>query len=185
MPSLKKLIAKCRKGDHRSQEKLYQQFYGYAKSIALRYSQSHEDASELVNDAFFNAFKRIDQYDDARDFKSWFRKIVIHKCIDRYKKRLPLSTVDLDAAEEVVDIDHILDKLQAEELLALLQSLPHNLRITFNLYEVEGYTHQEIASQLEIPPSTSRANLTRAKLKLRKHLEITENHDQKLERYTY
>jgi len=185
MLGIKKLIGKCQKGDNRSQEKLYKHFYGYAKSITLRYAQNNEDASELVNDAFYSAFNHLDQYDHARDFKSWFRKIVVNKCIDKYKKRLPLITSDLEAAEEVVDIDHILNRLQAEELLQLLQELPHNLRITFNLYEIEGYSHKEIAQELEVSASTSRANLTRAKMKLRKQLEKTERHDQQLARYTH
>lgn len=182
--SFQKILSKCQKGEGRYQEKLYKLFYGYAKSICLRYAKNEDDACELLNDAFLSVFNNLMQFDSEREFKPWLRKIVVNKCIDKYKKRVPVDIADIELASEVPQIDNALNQLDAEAIIDLLQQLPHNLRVTFNLYEVEGYDHNEIAEKLEISPSSSRSNLTRAKLRLRQIIQKKPEYAQ-LERYSY
>ena len=167
----------CKKGKLKYQEVLYSQFYGYGLSIALRYSYSREEALEILNDAFLKVFNNIKKFDNNKSFKSWFRRILINTSIDYFrknKKLLYLENIDYTKVEVFNEND--INSLEVQDLLKLLNSLPEMLRLTFNLYEIEGYKHDEIAEMLKIKASTSRANLTRAKKMLRnlfqKHHDI-------------
>lgn len=165
--SLETIIKGCRERDTYSQEKLYKQFYGYAMGVALTYCTLREDAVEVTNDSFMKVFKNIDTYNITEPFKPWFRKIVVNTAIDRARanKRfnnqiqiddfLPASHVDVEA------------ELNAKQIYKLLNELPDLLRFVFNMYEIEGYSHREVAQKLKIAESSSRTYLTRAKAQLR------------------
>lgn len=170
------LIQEAKNGDRKSIEMLYKQFYGYAMSIALRYSNSREEACEIINDSFMKAFDKLDQYDNQNSFKGWLRRILINTSIDYYRKNIKHNAVmDIDKADaETLDPD-VIDQLSSEDILGILRNLPEILRIIFNMYEIEGYSHNEISEQLGIPSSTSRTYLARAKKKLReKILELNQ-----------
>ncbi len=164
------IIRACRKGQVRYQELLYKRFYAFAISISLRYSPNREDALETLNDSFMKVFQNIGSYDDSRPFKSWFRKIIVNTALNKFQEnRKYMIHSELDAIEMELSEEPQLDqKLNAEEILNLLGSLPALYRLVFNLYEIEGYTHQEIAGMLDIAPGTSRSHLTRARQMLRK-----------------
>ena len=159
------LIEGCRRGKRRSQEGLYSHFYAFGMSVCLRYAPSREDALEVLNDGFMKVFANIEQFDTTRPFRSWFRRILVNTALDQYRAqrrlRLPLQ-VDIDLADPDIEPEYNL-KMSAGEILSLFALMPEALRITFNLYEVEGYSHEEIAGMLDISPGTSRSNLCRAK----------------------
>jgi RNA polymerase sigma-70 factor (ECF subfamily) len=172
----KHLIQEAKNGDRKSIELLYKQFYGYAMSVALRYSNSREEACEIINDSFMKAFDKLDQYDNQNSFKGWLRRILINTSIDYYRKNIKHTAVmDIEKADaETLEAD-VIDRLSAEDILGILRELPEILRIIFNMYEIEGYSHNEISEQLGIPSSTSRTYLARAKKKLReKILELNQ-----------
>ncbi|MCR9017095.1 RNA polymerase sigma factor [Aquiflexum gelatinilyticum] len=172
----KHLIQEAKNGNRKSIEMLYKQFYGYAMSVALRYSNSREEACEIINDSFMKAFDKIGQYDNQNSFKGWLRRILINTSIDYYRKNIKHTAVmDIEKADtETLDPD-IIDQLSADDILGVLRDLPEILRIIFNMYEIEGYSHNEISEQLGIPSSTSRTYLARAKKKLReKILELNQ-----------
>lgn len=166
----KKLIRGCRKGRRHSQELLYRHFYGFGMSICLRYTSSEDEAKEVLNDGFMKVFQHIKQYDDSRPFKSWFRKILVNTALDhyrankKYRLQVDLNPDMFDSTEEPT----MYQQLAVAEILVLFRRLPEIYRITFNLFEVEGYSHQEIGGMLDISPGTSRSNLSRAKNLLRK-----------------
>ncbi len=163
------LIAKCRKEDSKAQEMLYKRFYAYAMGISLRYCISRDDALESVNDAFIKLFKTIKTFDDGRLIKPWFRQIVVNSAIDNRRKNLKHANVlDIEYADQSVTDPNIISKISAQEILNLLSELPELHRMVFNLYEIDGYTHEEIADILEMPSSSSRVYLSRAKEKLRR-----------------
>ncbi|MCC5944758.1 MAG: sigma-70 family RNA polymerase sigma factor [Bernardetiaceae bacterium] len=156
---------------------LYKQYYGYAMSVCLRYSNHKEEAAEVLNDSFLKVFNKIHQYDPKKSFRGWLRRILINTSIDYYRrneKHYYHSDVESAMAEEY-DLN-VLDKLSAEDIYKIIQKLPEIYRITFNLYEVEGYSHEEISQKLGVPAGTSRSNLSRAKQKLRElvkqHLKV-------------
>lgn len=164
----KEIIKGCRKKKSKSQEMLYKHFYGYAMSICLRYSYSKDEALEILNDSFMKVFNNIQKYNENLSFKSWLRRIIINTSIDYYRKNQKhRHTLNIEMARnEEYHLD-IIDDLSVEDILKLLNELPNQYRIIFNLYEIEGYSHKEIAKMLDIPESTSRTNLARAKKKLR------------------
>ena len=163
------LIAKCRKEDKKAHEMLYKRFYAYAIAISLRYCINRDDALEAVNDAFIKLFKTIKTFDDTRLIKPWFRQIVVNTSIDNRRKNLKHAAVlDIEYADEAPADHQIISKISAEEILKLLAALPEMHRVVFNLYEIDGYTHEEIADMLEMPSSSSRVYLSRAKEKLRR-----------------
>lgn len=166
--TLKRLIVGCKKRRKREQEMLYRHFYSYAMAIALRYARSPDDALEVLNDSFLKVFDKIAYYDPENSFKGWLRRIIINTAIDNYRSQHKHDHhEDISLVEPCAnDLDSI-DLLSVDDILALLQKLPELYRMTFNLYEIEGYSHQEIADMMGITASSSRANLTRAKYKLR------------------
>jgi RNA polymerase sigma-70 factor (ECF subfamily) len=156
------------KGRLKDQEGLYKHFYGYVMGICLRYAKSKDEASEILNDSFLKVFNKLNTYDSSKLFKAWLRRITVNTAIDYYRRehkhdyQLPIEK----AIKEENDFD-VIDQLNTEDILKLLQKLPDNYRVVFNLYEIEGYSHDEIGEMLKIPVGTSKSNLSRAKQKLR------------------
>ena len=164
----KDLVQEAKGGHPKALEKLYRHFYGYAMSIALRYSNSRDDACEIVIDSLMKVFDKLGQYTEESSFKGWFRRILINTSIDYYRKNVKYySDMDIEKADQKVCDPSVVEELSKEDILMLLRELPEMLRIIFNMYEIEGYSHNEIGDQLGIPASTSRTYLARAKQRLR------------------
>ena len=163
------ILQGCRQGQRNSQRQLYEHFYGYAMNVCLRYSKNREQAVEILNDAFLKAFTRLDQYDPAYPFKAWLRRILVNSAIDYFRKNNSLPVhLDISAAIGLADDDFPLPQLsENEDVLPILQHLSPAYRLVFNLYVMEEYSHQEIATMLGIDVRTSRSNLMRAKEKIR------------------
>ena len=172
------IISQCKTGSLKYQEMLYKLFYGYAMGISLRYSLNRDDALEAVNDAFIKVFNAIHSYNIDRPFKAWLRTIVVNTAIDRRRKDLKFQlNVDLDNAAPISSNIGTVDNLNVQDILKLMKELPAIQLTIFNLYEIDGYNHDEIANMLTIPVSSSRVYLSRAKERLRKMLRTeTQNH---------
>ena len=165
------IISQCKTGSLKYQEKLYKLFYGYAMGISLRYSLNRDDALEAVNDAFIKVFNAIQHYNVDKPFKAWLRTIVVNTAIDRRRKDLKYQlNIDLDNALPIGSDISTVDNLNLQDLLQLMKELPAIQLTIFNLYEIDGYNHDEIAVMLAIPVSSSRVYLSRAKERLRKIL---------------
>jgi RNA polymerase sigma factor (sigma-70 family) len=162
------IVSKCKTGSLKYQELLYKQFYGYAMGISVRYSLNADDALEVVNDAFIKVFNNINTYNTDKPFKAWLRTIVVNTAIDRRRKELKfMANIDLDNAVAVGTNAHVIENLNAQDILKLMKQLPHIQLTIFNMYEIDGYNHDEISKILNLPASSSRVYLSRAKDKLR------------------
>ncbi|MDB5134890.1 MAG: sigma-70 family polymerase sigma factor [Mucilaginibacter sp.] len=172
------LIRQCKTGSLKYQELLYKQFYGYAMGIGLRYSLNRDDALEVVNDAFIKAFNSMGNYNIDKPFKAWLRTIIVNTAIDRRRKDLKFQlNIELDNAPPLMGNINAIDNLNVQDILNLMKELPTIQLTIFNLYEIDGYNHDEIAGMLNIPASSSRVYLSRAKEKLRKIIKSeTQNH---------
>lgn len=174
--SEEELIRKCKKGDLKYLEKLYKHFYSYAMGVGLRYLSDREDALEVVNDSFIKVFGSLASFNPENPFKPWLRKIVVNTAIDRRRKNLrSLELVDLEEATYIGRPAHIIEQMGADDIRMLLNTLPEIQRVIFNLYEIDGYSHEEISDIVGIPESTARVYLSRAKEKLRKALNKQQN----------
>ena len=168
---LQQLIDGCKKQDRQSQKLLYQKLYGFAMKICLRFAENRDEAAEILNEGFFKAFVNIEKYDPKWPFKAWLGKIIYNASIDYYRANLKWSYMgSLEKSNDVVNDAAIEHKLGYEDLLAMVQRLPTAYRIVFNLYAIDGYSHEEIAGMIGISASTSRSNLHKARQKLQQML---------------
>lgn len=171
--NLNMVLKGCSRGDLKAQEYLFKQYYRYVMSIALRFSSCYDNASEIADDSFLKIFREIDSHRADKKFKAWIRKIVVNTAIDFYRKNKKNSIeIPIEVAYNEPADESVIDRLNAEEIIKLINSLPDNYRYTFSLFEFEGFSHDEIAAKLGITASSSRSNLTRAKKMLRQMIQI-------------
>lgn len=175
--AVQKMIKGCVEKDRESQKMLYKHFYSYAMSVCLRFASNNEDAVEILNDGFMKVFTKTDRYNPSLSFKGWLRKILINTALDHYRKNLKFShnqPLSGNGKEYVYKSETALDKLSYEELVQMIQRLSPAYRAVFNLYVIEGYSHEEIAKLLAISIGTSKSNLSKARANLRDMLQKTE-----------
>lgn len=171
--SLQYIISQCLKGKSKYQKKLYEMFYPFTIAIALRYSKCQEDAEEISIDTFIKVFHSLKGYHPQKPFKSWLSVITIHTAIDYQRKHYKIQYDSLDDQtfrenrNLQINENSLSFKFQLENMIQILQQLPTSYQTVFNLYEIEGYSHEEIAKKLGISTSTSRSTLTRAKKQLK------------------
>lgn len=172
LTELEALLQSCREGNRKSQEMLYRQFYGYAMSVCMRYTRTRDEAIEVLNDGFMKVFTKSEKYDPERSFKGWLRRIMINTALDFYRQQVKHYFHEdvSEAAHTPVD-ETALGKLEHEELITLVQQLSPAYRMVFNLYVIDGYSHEEIAEKLEISVGTSKSNLARARENLKNMLK--------------
>ncbi|MGI6340279.1 MAG: RNA polymerase sigma factor [Bacteroidales bacterium] len=164
------LFRRCLEGESRAQELLYKRYFSFAMSLCMRYSRDKYEAMQIVNDSYMKVLRNIREFDSSKSFRSWYGRILINSAVDNYRRNLKHSSHlqisnEMEADEE--QEPSISAELSVNEILSLFNRLPDNYRLTFNLYEIEGYSHEEIGQILGISPSTSRSNLSRAKKMLR------------------
>lgn len=163
------LVKGCAGGDRRSQEILYKRYFSFAMSICIRYTRDENEAMETVNDSYMKVLERLSDYDSSRPFKPWYGKVLVNTAIDNYRKNLKHNDhLSIDTITETEErVPEIEEELSVNDILTLYRHLPGNYKITFNLFEIEGYSHEEIGHMLGVTSSTSRSNLARAKKMLR------------------
>ncbi len=171
--SLNEVLDGCLKNKGSAQKQLYEKYYGFAKSICLRYASNGEEAVEMVNDGFLKVFAKLHMFDRNQSFEAWFKTVLIRTSIDYYRKNhAKVGFVDVDELHYLAYDDELLEKLTAEEILELIQNLPPSYRTVFSLFVVEGYSHAEIAAQLGINEGTSRSNLAKARMKMQEMVKV-------------
>lgn len=164
-----KLIEQCIKGDHRAQRELYDRHSPKLMPMAMRYAKSQEDAEDILQDAFIKIYKSLDSFRQEAQFQTWLKRIVINTAINHNRKKLyqqPMLDIEKIAPMHV-ESDLTLSNMHFTEILAMMQKLPVGSRTIFNLFAIEGYSHKEIAEQLEISEGTSKSQYSRARVLLR------------------
>lgn len=143
-------------------------------AVCMRYSQCRDDAQDTFQEAFIKAFQKIDSYNGDGSFEGWLRRIMVNKCMDKFRsKRLTIVTDNpqIYQEQELEEEEEVELPYSNDELISTIQELPDQYRLVFNMYVVENYTHAEIAESLNISVGTSKSNLSRAKAWLRKELK--------------
>ena len=166
------LITGCKKGNRRSQRLLYEQYYGFAMAICLRYSDTYDRAVEVVNDGFLKIFIKLDMYSPDKSFKGWIRRIMINGAIDHFRKEQKHTRQNtLEHYEAASFAPTVIQKMSYDEVIHQIQLLSPSYRAVFNLYVIDGYKHLEISKLLNISIGTSKSNLSRAREQLQKALK--------------
>lgn len=181
---LKEIVEGCLKGERRSQEALFKQFYGKMFAVCLRYISDRDTAQEVLQEGFIKVFDKLEHFDFKGSFDGWIRRIIANTAIDtiRKNKRNPfLSEKDTDFKQDAVD--EMVEKeqfdtisLKAEVALEAVSKLSPAYRAVFNLYVMEDYSHKEIADILGINEGTSKSNLAKAKMNLQRILKEKYKH---------
>lgn len=175
MHTIDDLIEGCKAGNRLAQEKLYNQFSGKMFAICLRYAKDQMSAEDILQMSFVKIFMKIKDFKSDGFFEGWMRRVVVNTAIEHYRKKIKLLQVSSndDAAIELVD-DTIFDKLEVNDLLKLVNSLPDGYRLVFNMYAIEGYSHKEIADILKISEGGSKSQLSRARQVLKTAIQKRE-----------
>jgi RNA polymerase sigma-70 factor (ECF subfamily) len=130
----------------------------------MRYAKDRAEAEDMLQEGFLKVFQGISKFKGEGSFEGWVRRVMVYNAINHYKHRSRKFQEDLDKEDiDAVYQDHILEKISAKEILALVQHMPEGYRVIFNLYAIEGYTHKEISEQLGIAVGTSKSQYSRAK----------------------
>jgi RNA polymerase sigma factor (sigma-70 family) len=178
------IITGCRQNDIACQKILYKKYCTLFMVMCLRYVPTQEDAEEVLNNAFLRIFKYIGKFNNTGSFEGWMKRIVVNCCLDFIKKNrqhgkiISLHTEYKDGffpvneiAEAGSENNLADDKYDKEYLLQLLQNLPENTRLVFNLYVFESYNHREIGEMLDMAERTSQAHLAKARQLLMAELD--------------
>ena len=162
----------CLRGDPGSQKKLYKKFYGFALAICLRYAQNRDDAVDIMNNGFYKILIRFNQYDSKKPFRPWLSRVMTNTAIDHYRSSIRHNhhTVDITEIDDVGIEASVYSKLNYDELLKLIQRLPNGYRTVFNMYAIDGFTHEEIGKKLGISTGTTKSNLFKARQKLKEYI---------------
>ncbi len=148
-----------------AEEALYNLYSPRMLGVCYRYARNREDAEDMLQDGFIKVYSQIRHFKGEGSLEGWIRKIVVHTCINALKKNKKFSdSVDLAFASTVQINDHNIPSiLQAKQVVECIRLLPVGYRTVLNLYAIEGFSHKEISSILEIEESTSRSQYTRAR----------------------
>ena len=154
----------CLKNDRKQQELLYKTLAPRMLAVCMRYAHDKDEAQDILQEGFIKMFNNAHKYRGEGNLEGWIRRIMVHCAISRYRKQKPMVLVD-DFTEDndAFSNGYNAHGLEVKDLLKMIQKLPQTYRSVFNLYAIEGYSHQEIGQTLGISELLSRTNLCRAR----------------------
>jgi RNA polymerase sigma factor (sigma-70 family) len=172
------LIDACIDNDPSAQKILFERYATKMLGICSRYCQNIEDARDALHEGFIKVYRLLHKFKGNSTLETWMTRLMINTSIDHYKKSMKFvhyeSSEDVHALNDDQSYSMEIDeekKVDADELNNIIQMLPDGYRMVFNLYAVEGYTHKEIAKELNISEGTSKSQLARARMQLQKLLK--------------
>ena len=180
------IIQGCIDGDRKCQHILYKKFYGKMLGVCMRYSKDRDEARDVLQDGFIKVFNKLGQYSGDGSFEGWVRRVITNIALDKIRRtktsiRYVSDSLIEESGEENTDVNtsrEYIDEaedclgLNKEDIMSAVQQLPPMYRTVFNMHIVDGVPHQEIANRLGINIGTSKSNLAKAKMVLRKKLNI-------------
>lgn len=173
MERLKEIVRGCIKNNRQSQSELYKMFASKMYGVCLRYAGNSFDAQDILQDGFVKVFDNLKSFKGDGSLEGWMKRIFVNLALDKYRSRI--TTLSVDDVNENQDLTNkeasALDTMSEKEILALIRQLPDQYRLVFNLYVLDGHSHNEIAQILDIGVSTSRSNLARAKTILKEKID--------------
>lgn len=181
---LENLVEGCRKGDNRSQLRVYELLYGKMKAVCSRYTNNNDQAEDLLQEGFIKVFTGMDKFSGEGSFEGWVRRIMVNTAIDYFRKRKKdfILLDEESALEELVKAEEEDEENEGygftpQDIKDAMQKLTPAYRTIFNLYVFENMSHKEIGEHLGISDGTSKSNLAKARRNLRKIL--LSDHNQK------
>jgi RNA polymerase sigma-70 factor (ECF subfamily) len=165
------VVEACRKGDRQAQFELYKMYGKGMYNICLRMLGNAEDAEDVLQLAFVDVFRRLDQFRQESTIGAWIKRIVVNRCLDHLRKRKVMIESFDDQVHDVPQSEATNGSAElsysVEDIQQAVYALPDGYRVVLTLYLFEGYDHEEISKILDISVSTSKSQYHRAKRKLR------------------
>jgi len=174
------LIEGCISGKANFQELLYRKYASVMFGLCLRYAKDYHQAEDNLQEGFIKTFNNLHQYANKGSFEGWMKRIFINTSIEAFRKKQNwLELFPNDQSPLYSSETNILDQLATQDLMRCIQQLPDGYRTVFNLYIIEGYTHQEIGEMLNISVGTSKSQLSRARTSLQALIQQIEKQHEK------
>ncbi len=181
------LLKDCRNGDRKAQLQLYKVCFSMLMGICMRYKREESEAVASLNMGFLKIITNLEKYSSKIPFQAWAKRIMINTLIDEYRKykkeRETISYTDFESPEsyrEPIDFNAAEQKFDAQQIEAMIHTLPPMNRQVFNLFAIDGYSHKEIAQMLGISEGTSKWHLSTARNKLKQLINQQLNQKNKL-----
>jgi len=171
----KRLYEACVRKEKKAQKELYDSYSPLLMGVCMRYANSREEAEDILIEGFTHIFTHLEEFRFECSLSSWMRKVMTHTAISFFRKHhkhhngIPMDEAferEWKAAQSTP-----VEVTEAKNILSLVQKMPETLRVVFNLFVVEGYSHKEIAEMINCKESTSRSQLTRAKSWLKERIQ--------------
>ena len=167
------ILIACKKMQREAQRQVYESMSPKLYRTCKRYLKKEEEIEEVLADAFFTIFTKMDQLKELGAFEAWARKIAVNNCLHQLKRNINFNLYLEDTQLHLQPESFPSTNLEEEDLLNLLNFIPDGCKTIFNLFVIEGYGHKEIADILKISEGTSKSQLNVAKTKLK---ELVNNH---------
>ena len=157
------LIEGCRKGNRASQKALYDHYCRKMLVVCLRYSKTTAEAEDILQEGFVKVFNALKDFRQESKLETWITRIMVNTALNVQRRKLYLyPMVDVEELN-LPDTEVSVSGIHFNQLLEMIQTLPHGCQIVFNLFAIEGFSHKEIAEQLGISEGTSKSQFARAK----------------------
>ena len=155
-----------------AQKHLYERFSRKMFGVCLRYTDDRDEAEDILQNGFIKVFENIETFKASGSLEGWVRRIMVNTALNHYRQnKASRMKVDLDSVEYMLEgSDQIDGALNIKELLKVIQTMPAGFRAVFNMFAIEGYSHKEIAEQLNISEGTSKSQYSRARAYLQRIL---------------
>lgn len=170
------LVSGCLKKNPLAQKHLWERFSRKMMGVCLRYSNDKDDAEDILQVGFIKVFENIESFKGSGSLEGWVRRIMVNTALNHYRQnKQSRESLDIEVVDYMVEGDNqVSDRLDAKELMRMIQRLPPGFRSVFNLFAIEGYSHKEIASMLEISEGTSKSQYARARAFLQRMIQKEE-----------
>lgn len=166
------LVQGCIAGKRATQKALYDLYAQKMMAVCLRYAKTSFEAEDIMQEAFVKVFTHIGTFKGECPLEFWIRRIMVNTALKHHRKKMYVSSVaENDKIENIPVAEFVLSNYAYEDLLGMVQSLAPRYQLIFNLYAIEGYSHKEIATMLEISEGTSKSQYSRARAILKNMLE--------------
>lgn len=160
-----KIIQGCLKKDVKAQQAFYSFFSSSMYAVCLRYSNTKEDAKDILQDGFIKVFAKLNQFSGKGFLEGWMKRVFVNTALEHYRvNKVYMQQSDVMDAKQVSTEAQAIGKLTQQEILSVMQQMAPGFRTILNMYAIEGYTHAEIAEMLGISEGTSKSQLSRARV---------------------
>jgi len=169
------ILQGCINGEREAQEQLYRRFAPTMLGICMRYTKSRDEADDVMQEGFIKVFSNIHRFRQEGSFEGWIKRIMVNTALNHYHKAQKLNShrnIDDIRETDIIDDNTPMPKTRftQKQMLDAIQELPEGYRKVFNMYVFEKYKHKEIAEMLDISVNTSKSQLSKARIYLKKVL---------------